>query len=186
MPLFLLHRCCVTAALGVHLLLSVRCAVSGVRHLPATCSLQPTIRLPLSRAVSYVTAHRSTDPLPPPPPAAGLQAPRSPHTPTLPGSMSHMIAHKFAKTFKVSTCDFCNKQMIYGTERSYDTVSCVFVYRPSVWQLAFCSVLCLSGCCCHRCACTLHTYIEISLFAGLTITVFLINYLSYFLIHVAS
>ena len=46
--------------------------------------------------------------------ATSLQAPRSPHTPTLPGSMSHVIAHKFAKTFKVSTCDLCKKQMIYG------------------------------------------------------------------------
>ncbi|XP_043194375.1 kinase suppressor of Ras 2-like isoform X2 [Amphibalanus amphitrite] len=47
--------------------------------------------------------------------STSLQAPRSPHTPTLmPGSMSHVIKHKFAKTFKVSTCDLCKKQMIYG------------------------------------------------------------------------
>ncbi|CAG0885668.1 unnamed protein product [Darwinula stevensoni] len=41
---------------------------------------------------------------------------KSPRTPTLPGSMSHVIQHRFSKTVKVTTCDYCNKQMFYGVK----------------------------------------------------------------------
>ncbi|CAG0916602.1 unnamed protein product [Notodromas monacha] len=47
-----------------------------------------------------------------------LQVPRSPVTPTFPGlgigSMSHVIKHRFTKSFRVTTCDYCQKQMIIG------------------------------------------------------------------------
>lgn len=48
-------------------------------------------------------------------PAGGApNTPRSPRTPTLPGSMSHVINHVFVKMFKVATCDYCKRQIIYG------------------------------------------------------------------------
>lgn len=30
--------------------------------------------------------------------------------------MGHMISHRFSKIFKVATCDYCFKQMIYGVK----------------------------------------------------------------------
>jgi hypothetical protein len=48
----------------------------------------------------------------------GLQVPRSPVTPTFPpaGFMRHVIEHRFTKSFsfRVATCDYCQKQMIIG------------------------------------------------------------------------
>ncbi|CAG7725228.1 unnamed protein product [Allacma fusca] len=46
--------------------------------------------------------------------AATLQVPKSPRTPTLARSMGHMISHRFVKMFKMSTCDYCFKQVIIG------------------------------------------------------------------------
>ncbi|XP_035708630.1 kinase suppressor of Ras 2 isoform X1 [Folsomia candida] len=43
-----------------------------------------------------------------------LQVPKSPRTPTLARSMGHMISHRFAKMIKVTTCDYCFKQVIIG------------------------------------------------------------------------
>jgi len=44
----------------------------------------------------------------------GLTVPKSPRTPTLTRSMGHMITHRFTKMFKMSTCDYCFKQVIIG------------------------------------------------------------------------
>lgn len=42
--------------------------------------------------------------------------PKSPRTPTVMRGMGHIIAHRFTKTLKfMTTCDFCEKQMIFGT-----------------------------------------------------------------------
>ncbi|XP_015111419.1 kinase suppressor of Ras 2 [Diachasma alloeum] len=49
-------------------------------------------------------------------PAANLQVPKSPRTPTVTRGMGHIIAHRFTKTFKMmTTCDYCDKQMFIGT-----------------------------------------------------------------------
>lgn len=45
---------------------------------------------------------------------SNLTVPRSPCTPIVTRGMGHMIAHRFTKKFKVSTCDLCNKQMFFG------------------------------------------------------------------------
>lgn len=45
----------------------------------------------------------------------GLIAPKSPHTPTVLGfHMGHAIQHRFGTTFKVTTCEYCSKQMFFG------------------------------------------------------------------------
>ncbi|KAF7278778.1 hypothetical protein GWI33_008009 [Rhynchophorus ferrugineus] len=41
-----------------------------------------------------------------------LQVPKSPQTPPIKGSMTHQIAHRFTKTFKlVGNCEFCTKKI---------------------------------------------------------------------------
>lgn len=46
--------------------------------------------------------------------AMRLQVPKSPQTPPVKGSMAHQIAHRFTKTFKLSTdCDLCGLK-IFG------------------------------------------------------------------------
>ncbi|XP_053694710.1 kinase suppressor of Ras 2 [Sabethes cyaneus] len=40
--------------------------------------------------------------------------PKSPCTPIITRGMGHMIQHRFTKKLKVSTCNLCNKQMIFG------------------------------------------------------------------------
>lgn len=46
--------------------------------------------------------------------STSLQVPKSPRTPTLPRSMGHVISHRFTKMIKISTCDYCSKQVIIG------------------------------------------------------------------------
>ncbi|XP_074642456.1 kinase suppressor of Ras 2-like isoform X2 [Tubulanus polymorphus] len=44
-----------------------------------------------------------------------LPIPKSPKTPVGPcATMSHVIQHRFASTFKITTCDYCQKQMFLG------------------------------------------------------------------------
>ncbi|XP_052753234.1 kinase suppressor of Ras 2 [Galleria mellonella] len=50
-------------------------------------------------------------PPPPPPP----RTPRTPRTPTVSRCMAHDIAHRFTKTMLIATCDYCDKQMLFGS-----------------------------------------------------------------------
>lgn len=53
-----------------------------------------------------------------------LVVPKSPHTPTVLGfHMGHTICHRFGATFKMTTCEYCSKQMFFG----YRCKECKFV-----------------------------------------------------------